>query len=116
MGLFSKPEIIGPGGASDADRARVAELERRVATLEAQVASLLAAPPTRGAMPPGVLAAGVPTAGAPAVAGTPVEPAWLQEVRELRRTGKTIHAIKLYRENTGVGLKQAKDAVEAMPG
>lgn len=111
MGLFSKPEVIGPGGASDADRARVAELERRVATLEAQVASLLAARPTSSAMPPGV-----PTAGAPAVAGTPVEPAWLQEVRELRRAGKTIHAIKLYRENTGVGLKQAKDAVEAMPG
>ncbi|HEY0935453.1 MAG TPA: ribosomal protein L7/L12 [Trebonia sp.] len=30
--------------------------------------------------------------------------------------GKMIQAIKIYRETTGVGLKQAKDAVEAMAG
>ncbi len=30
--------------------------------------------------------------------------------------GKMIEAIKIYRETTGVGLKQAKDAVEAMAG
>lgn len=30
------------------------------------------------------------------------------------RTGHLIDAIKLYREKTGVGLKEAKDAVEAM--
>jgi large subunit ribosomal protein L7/L12 len=28
--------------------------------------------------------------------------------------GKTIQAIKIYREATGVGLKEAKDAVDAM--
>jgi len=30
--------------------------------------------------------------------------------------GKLIQAIKIYRETTGVGLKQAKDAVEAIAG
>jgi ribosomal protein L7/L12 len=33
---------------------------------------------------------------------------------EALRRGKKIQAIKIYREATGVGLKQAKDAVEAM--
>jgi hypothetical protein len=36
------------------------------------------------------------------------------EVRALIRAGNLIGAIKLYREKTGVGLKEAKDAVEAM--
>ena len=30
--------------------------------------------------------------------------------------GKMIQAIKIYRETTGVGLKEAKDAVDAMAG
>ena len=32
---------------------------------------------------------------------------------ELLQAGQQIQAIKLYRELTGVGLKEAKDAVEA---
>lgn len=39
----------------------------------------------------------------------------LEPVRTLMVLGKKIDAIKLYRELTGVGLKEAKDAVEAMP-
>lgn len=35
-------------------------------------------------------------------------------VREALLAGQKIHAIKLYREATGVGLKEAKEAVEAM--
>ena len=35
-------------------------------------------------------------------------------VRSLLATGEKIAAIKLYRESTGVGLKEAKDAVDAM--
>ncbi|NPD03413.1 hypothetical protein HN031_01790 [Nocardioides sp. zg-1308] len=97
MGLFSKPEVISPGSGNDADRARIAELERRVARLEAQLAQLAAAG----------------SAGTPAA--VPAEP-WMAEVQALRRAGKTIHAIKLYRDHTGVGLKEAKDAVDAMPG
>lgn len=36
------------------------------------------------------------------------------EVLTLARTGKKIEAIKVYREKTGVGLAEAKAAVDAM--
>lgn len=100
MGLFSKPEVIGPGGTNDADRNRMAELEKRVARLEAQLAQLTATP-------------GAAVAAA-AAATSPPAAEWMAEVQRLVADDKLIHAIKLYRENTGVGLKQAKDAVEAM--
>lgn len=35
------------------------------------------------------------------------------EARDLVRQGKKIHAIKLVRERTGMGLKEAKDYVES---
>lgn len=35
-------------------------------------------------------------------------------VRELLAGGRKIEAIKMYREATGVGLKEAKDAVDAI--
>ncbi|GGV72484.1 ribosomal protein L7/L12 [Streptomyces thermoviolaceus] len=38
----------------------------------------------------------------------------LQQVHELARTGRQIEAIKVYREVTGAGLKEAKDAVDRM--
>lgn len=44
----------------------------------------------------------------------PDEDAALSEVRVLLRAGRKIEAIKRYREVTGVGLREAKDAVEAM--
>ncbi|MFJ7155165.1 ribosomal protein L7/L12 [Streptomyces sp. NPDC101118] len=42
------------------------------------------------------------------------EPAGLDRVRALLRDGKKIEAIKVYRELTGEGLKEAKDAVEKL--
>ena len=39
----------------------------------------------------------------------------ITRVRQLVRAGRTIEAIKVYREQTGVGLKEAKDLVEAAP-
>lgn len=36
------------------------------------------------------------------------------EVVELLRQGRKLQAIKVYREATGVGLKQAKDYVESL--
>lgn len=36
------------------------------------------------------------------------------DIIELLRQGQKIEAIKLYRERTGLGLKEAKDAVEAI--
>ncbi|MEV7418696.1 ribosomal protein L7/L12 [Streptomyces sp. NPDC089919] len=40
--------------------------------------------------------------------------AGLDRVLERLRAGKKIEAIKIYRELTGEGLKEAKDAVEAL--
>lgn len=38
-----------------------------------------------------------------------------EQVCALYRQGKKIEAIKLYREETGVGLKEAKETVETIP-
>jgi|GEM_PF-2467445 len=46
----------------------------------------------------------------PAVA----EPGLVDDVLEHVRAGRWIHAVKHYRETTGSGLKEAKEAVEAM--
>lgn len=40
----------------------------------------------------------------------------MADVQELVRRGQLIQAIKLYREKTGVGLAEAKTAVERMKG
>ena len=37
-----------------------------------------------------------------------------EKIVELMRAGQKIEAIKLYREQTGVGLKEAKDYVESL--
>ena len=49
------------------------------------------------------------TSGAQATAGAP-----MAEVEAAIQRGNLIEAIKLYREVTGMGLKESKDAVEAM--
>ena len=89
MGIFGND----PQSHVDLDhlRDRVARLEAAVAALQAQVTS----------------------GGSPAA--DTGEPAWMVEVRSLKASGKVINAIKVYRENTGLGLKEAKDAVEALP-
>lgn len=46
----------------------------------------------------------------------PMTPEQLGEVERLARAGDKISAIKLYRKLTGVGLKEAKDAVEKLSG
>jgi ribosomal protein L7/L12 len=50
-----------------------------------------------------------PSAGIPRLAAPN-----LDQVRALKRQGKLIQAIKMYRELTGAGLKEAKDAVESL--
>jgi large subunit ribosomal protein L7/L12 len=98
MGFFDKPEQPG-----HVNNHRLDELESRVRTLEATVSLLVQ----------GVAVPATPTAsaapGQPAVA-TDV----LGHVRQLAQDGKKIEAIKAYRQATGLGLKEAKDAVEAM--
>jgi large subunit ribosomal protein L7/L12 len=104
--------IFGGSAQDDVDlralQDRVARLEAALASLQGQVAALTG----------GAVAAGgpVPYAGNPSSTGgaLPNDGAWLEEVRQLKASGKLINAIKVYREHTGVGLKEAKDAVEAM--
>lgn len=55
-----------------------------------------------------------PDCGAPAPKGGPgAADDWQAEVQRLMATGQKIEAIKVFREATGVGLAEAKAAVEA---
>jgi len=80
-------------GSSDDDlQRRVEELERRVAALERAAGRA----PTR------------PTAGDPSEI-------WASDnVRRLVMDGNKIGAIKLLMEETGMGIKQAKDVVDRL--
>jgi ribosomal protein L7/L12 len=108
--------VFGDSAQDQVDLAHVNErldrLESALASLQAQVAAL-----TTGAA--GAAGAPNPLAGTDPGdvpygnnlgAGGP----WLDEVRSLKAEGNLIQAIKVYRENTGLGLKEAKDAVEGM--
>ena len=53
-------------------------------------------------------------APAPAASGSPASAGSLDQVHTLAQAGNKIGAIKLYRELTGVGLKQAKDYVDSL--
>ena len=100
MGFFDKPEQPG-----DVDTHRLDELEARIRQLEATVALLV----QQGGQ------GGQGVAGVPAAPGQPgVAVDVLTQVRQLKQDGKLIDAIKLYRQATNLGLKEAKDAVEAM--
>lgn len=83
--------------------ARLAAAERTIADLQRRVAALEGAD-TQPARP---AAAG----GASDAADPWSVPPWPQIVDLLRR-GKKIEAIKVHREQTGSGLKEAKDVVE----
>ena len=107
---------MGIFGGSPQDQVDLDHLTDRITRLEAAVASLQGQVAT---LTSGAVAAGgpVPYAGNPSTVTDGALPAggeWLTEVRRLKESGKLIDAIKLYRENTGLGLKEAKDAVEGM--
>jgi ribosomal protein L7/L12 len=111
MGLFGSPQE-----QVDLDdlKSRLAKLESAVAALQGQVASLTTGVGAAGTavdgIPYGAAQVVIPSAGAlPAESG-----AWLADVRALAASDQKIQAIKLYREHTRVGLKEAKDAVEGM--
>ncbi|MGF1504148.1 MAG: ribosomal protein L7/L12 [Anaerolineae bacterium] len=75
------------------DKDRIAELERRVDELEQQMRRLLKdrGQPVRPS-------------------GEAVDPVVLDAIR----AGRKIQAVKAYREQTGAGLKAAKEAVEEL--
>ena len=129
--------VIG-GPMAISARGKRAELERRLNLTERKLAQLvqkLAAngvegmadlwqqplPPSAN-LPP-VPSSSVPGPSSPARFG-PVDDSiaqaemgiGLDEVQYWLEQGKKIQAIKVYRELTGVGLKEAKDAVERMAG
>lgn len=94
MGIFGRSDDgLDDGGL----RRRVEELERRVAALEWAL---------RGAGPR-TEAASMPV---PSAAGPPISP----EVVQLALAGKKIEAIKVLREQTGLGLKESKDIVDTL--
>ena len=80
------------------------DLQNRVSQLEEQVARLAAA---LSAQP---MPATAP--GAMAAAPMPGDDLYA-EARALAAAGNKIHAIKVVREQTGMGLRQAKDLVES---
>lgn len=91
MGIFGRSDDgLDDGGL----RRRVEELERRVAALEWALRG--AGPRTETASMP-----------VPSAAGPPISP----EVVQLALAGKKIEAIKVLREQTGLGLKESKDIV-----
>jgi ribosomal protein L7/L12 len=100
---------VGIFGDSAQDQVDLDHLKDRVARLEAAVGALQG---QVAALTGGAVAAGgqVPYAGNPATADSD----WLAEARRLKESGNKIEAIKLYREHTGLGLKEAKDAVEEL--
>jgi ribosomal protein L7/L12 len=44
----------------------------------------------------------------------PAPSSWLEEVRSALRSGQKLEAIRIYRERSGLGLAEAKAAVEAL--
>ena len=93
------------------DREQFLELENRVARLEEQVARLSAALAAReGVMqPPDTSTQPAVTTAAPAVASSRD----FAEARALAAGGSKIAAIKMVRDQTGMGLRAAKDLVES---
>jgi large subunit ribosomal protein L7/L12 len=108
MGIFggSAQDQVDLGAINE----RLARLESAVASLQGQVATLTtgavaaAVPNPMAGTDPGAVPYGSNVAGGP----------WLDDVRQLKNSGRLIYAIKLYREKTGVGLKEAKDTVEGL--
>lgn len=87
-------------GTQPNDSARIAALEATVADLQRRLAALESSA-TAGAQEP--------------QAGDNVDPwsvAPWPEIVGLIQRGKKIEAIKVYRANFGVGLKEAKDAID----
>ncbi len=80
-------------------RARVAALEAHVATMTVRAA--VEAPGPRA-----------PEARSGSVSQRESSP--MGDVRALVRAGQKLNAIKRYRELTGLGLQEAKEAVDAM--
>lgn len=85
---------------------RIASLSRRVGDLSAQVEQLTATVE--------LLARRQGLSASELAAITPPEPEWQAEARRLKVTAGPIPAIKLVRERTGMGLREAKEHIDRM--
>jgi large subunit ribosomal protein L7/L12 len=107
--------IFGDKPQDQVDLAHVDErldrLEAALASLQAQVAALTTGAVAAGPANP---LAGTDPGAVPYGNNIGASGPWLDEVRSLKSSGNLIQAIKVYREHTGVGLKEAKDTVEGM--
>jgi ribosomal protein L7/L12 len=98
------------------------ETSERIATLESQVAWLMSTVNAMIAHSSGPLrempqVAPIPYSGqvsSPTLPPSSGNPGVTQEVLDLVSSGNSFAAIKRYRELTGVGLKEAKDAIDAL--
>lgn len=91
--------MVGLFGSSDDDlQGRIEELERRVAALERVVSN----------------AGGIPVPVPRNPVGEPNETWASERVRQLAQQGKKIEAIKVFREETGLGLRESKDIVDRL--
>lgn len=90
------------------------ELEARVARLERAVSELLAAQGRSFSVP--AEGGGAPDGGGLTFRSdaSSADPGLTPEVQAHMAEGRTIQAIKVYRDVTGAGLKEAKEAVEAL--
>jgi len=91
MGLFDS------GSNNSADTGKLDEILERLERVEAKLDQLLAGGASAGSGAPGGDMARLEA-----------------DVRELLRAGKKIQAIKMWREVTQLGLKESKEAVEAL--
>ena len=98
MGIFGG----GSSERSPQDQVDLADLKARVTRLESTVARLQTQ-----------LQAQLAGSEAGSLEVGP-DDTWLLQVRQLKAQGKMIEAIKEYRAHTGLGLKESKDAVDAL--
>jgi large subunit ribosomal protein L7/L12 len=116
MGIFGQSSRGQSSAQDQVDLAHVNErldrLESALASLQGQVAALTTGAVAAGG-PPNALA-GTDPGAVPYGNNIDASGPWLEEVRALKNKGNLIQAIKVYREHTNVGLKEAKDTVEGM--
>ncbi|MGN7949776.1 ribosomal protein L7/L12 [Microbacterium sp. 22215] len=70
------------------------------------------APEAQVYTPSPTMARSVASTSTSTASASQLTPAAIAEIDRLVAADKKIHAIKLYRENTGVGLKEAKDRID----
>lgn len=96
-----------------ADARELLEIKQRLAALETRLQQLFE---HLNVKPRAVGSAGEGWWGGSGESTEPPDPLSDPEIQDLVAKGNEIQAVKRYRELTGVGLKEAKDAIDAAGG